>query len=457
MRTPLGAAISVSLFAVLLTSLAAACLVSCTREAQREAPNEGVPVSTVVIKQEPVPREVSCFGTITFMRKVDLSATVEGTVTRRLVKEGQPVQAGQHLVVMHNVQLELRRQQALSGIDSAQSALDLAKAKLWEGELAVEARLVAVQRAQLEMEQKRLDVEDAQQTLANKEELSKVGGVTSEALAAVRLRLQSARNDQAMIEKDLQSRQIGLRDEDLVRDGRTPSQDPETKVRQLVVLNTKTLTAEVEDARARVESAKRELEASEELLKALSVDAPSAGIVGATYVEQGEYVSQNGKLLTLMDTSSVFAALSVPESEMPLLREGMPAELLVEAVSAAPLAGTVDSVSPTADPQSGAFLVKATLPNRAGKLRPGMFVRAQITYERPSDAIVVPEKCLLQKKGQAAQVFSVVNGKAFLRQVTLGRDLGGSFVVDKGLQQGDVLIQSPPSTLREGMNVEISG
>ena len=81
----------------------------------------------------------------------------------------------------------------------------------------MEARMVAVERTELEREQKRLEVEDAAQTLSNKEELSKVGGVTAEALSAVRLRLLAAKNDYAMIDKDLVSRRIGLRDEDLKR------------------------------------------------------------------------------------------------------------------------------------------------------------------------------------------------------------------------------------------------
>ncbi|HVP17993.1 MAG TPA: efflux RND transporter periplasmic adaptor subunit [Spirochaetia bacterium] len=431
-------------------------LVSCAREKPVERTEERVPVTTYVVKEQSVPREISCFGTITFLRKIDLSATVDGTVARLFVKEGQTVREGQQLLTLRNVQLELRRQQALSGIDSARSSLDLARARLWEGELAVEARLVTVQRTELEREQKRLEVDDAAQTLANKEELSKVGGVTAEALAAVRLRLQAARNECAMIEKDLASRRIGLREEDLQRDGLVPAADLAARTRQLVQLNTKTLVAEVETARARYESARRELEASEELLKALALGAPAPGIVGAKYVEQGEYVSQNGKLLTLMDTKNVYAALSVQESEMPLLREGMPATLLVEAVSPVPLAGRVDSISPTADPQTGAFLVKAALANAAGKLRPGMFVRATIAYEKPKLSLVVSEKCIFQKKGFSAQVFSVVNGKAFIKQVTLGSDIGGSYALEKGLAKGEVLIESPPPTLREGMNVEMS-
>ncbi|HUI71228.1 MAG TPA: efflux RND transporter periplasmic adaptor subunit, partial [Spirochaetia bacterium] len=403
---------------------AAVLLTTCAKENPTPVPEERLSVATIVTKEQSVPRELACFGTITFNRKIDLSAIVDGTVDGLFVKEGQAVRSGQHLVTLKNVQLELRRQQALSGIDSARSSVELAQAKLWEGELAVEARLVAVQRTELEREQKRLEVEDAVQTLANKEELSKVGGVTAEALAAVRLRLEAARNEYAMIEKDLASRRIGLRDEDLQRDGLVPSADPTLRVRQLVQLNTKTLKAEVAAARARYESSQRELEASEELLKALAIDAPAGGIVGATYVERGEYVSQNAKLLTLMDTRNVYAALSVQESEMPLLREGMPARLSVDALSSKPLAGRVDSISPSADPQTGAFLVKAFVANPTGMLRPGMFVRATIAYERPRSSLVVPEKCIVQKKGSAALVFTVVNGKAFLKQITIGRDLG---------------------------------
>lgn len=432
-------------------------LASCAnKEKPERLAEDRQPVCTLTVKEQLVPREISCFGTITFTRKIDLSATVDGTVQQLLAREGQVVKEGQHMLVMKNVQLELRRRQALSGIDSARSSLDLAQAKLWEGELAVEARMVAVERTELEREQKRLEVEDAAQTLANKEELAKVGGVTAEAVSAVRLRLQAARNEYAMIDKDLVSRRIGLRDEDLSRDGLTPARDSAARTRQLVAMNTKTLRADVEAAQARCESARRELEASEELLKALVIDSPAAGVVGAKYVEPGEYVAQNGKLLTLMDTRNVFAALSVQESEMPLIREGMPALLSVDALSAQPLSGTVDSISPSADPQTGAFLVKAALSNQNGRLHPGMFVRATIAYEKPTPSLVVPEKCLIQKRGAVAQVYGVVNGKAFLRQVTIGRDLGGSFTVEKGLDKGDLLIESPPPTLREGMDVEIT-
>jgi multidrug efflux pump subunit AcrA (membrane-fusion protein) len=322
-----GAAAAPTVPALAVALAAALALGACAPEKPAPVVEEQVPVATVAIREVLVPCEISCFGTITFTRKIDLSATVEGTVARLLAKEGQAVREGQRLLELKNVQLQLRRQQALSGIDSTRSSFELAEAKLWEGELAVEARMVAVERTELEREQKRLEVEDAERTLANKEELAKVGGVTPEALSAIRLRLLAARNEQAMIEKDLVSRRIGLRDDDLLRDGKTPAREPAARTRQLVTLNTKTLKADVEAARARCDSARRELEASEELLNALLIDAPAAGVVGAKYVEPGEYVAQNGKMLTLMDTKTVYAALSVQEAEMPLLREGMPARL----------------------------------------------------------------------------------------------------------------------------------
>src|SRR5271169_270847 len=107
-------------------------IAACPRDKQVELPEEHVPVTTIVVKEESVPREISCLGTITFLRKIDLSATIDGTVARLFVKEGQSVREGQNLLTLKNVQLELRRQQALSGIDSARSSMDLAQARLWE-------------------------------------------------------------------------------------------------------------------------------------------------------------------------------------------------------------------------------------------------------------------------------------------------------------------------------------
>src|SRR5208282_4905256 len=86
MRRSAGAAASIAVAVCAMISLD-----SCRREEPAALPEERVPVTTLVVKEESVPRVISCFGTITFTRKVDLSATVDGTVAQLLAKEGQTV------------------------------------------------------------------------------------------------------------------------------------------------------------------------------------------------------------------------------------------------------------------------------------------------------------------------------------------------------------------------------
>jgi RND family efflux transporter MFP subunit len=428
---------------------------SCKKEAPAAGIEEKAGVKVVVMKRQEINRDVSCFGSITFNKKVDVSSTVDGTVAGLFVKEGQKVRSGDQLLLMRNVQMDLNKAQAASSLNSARSSLELSEAKLWEGELGVEARLVEIEKTELELGQKRIELEDSERILANKEDLYKVGGVADETMSGLRLKVAGAKNECKILEKDLASKRIGLRDEDLARAGFKPAASERERIRQLVELNTKTLRADVAVARSRVDSAERDLEAAQELLRQLELRAPADGIVGAKYVEQGEYAVKNTKLLTLIDTKSVYASLSIQESEMPLLREGLPARIVVEAVSNRPLVGRVESISPIADPQTGAFVVKAAVANAGGGLRPGMFVRATIAYGAPQGVLVLPERCIVQKKGSQSQVFAVVNGKAFMKTIALGKDLGGSFVVESGLSAGDAVIDGPPPMLREGMDVEI--
>ena len=171
----------------------------------------------------------------------------------------------------------------------------------------MEARQVAVQRTELEREQKRLDVEEAAQTLANKEELSKVGGVTRG--GAVRRPPASPGGAQRIRDDRKRPRFAPHR-----AAGRGSPAGRAHAFAGPAVANPPARAARTprrfvrrwrrpgRDTNPRGASWRRRRSCS----KALVIDAPAAGIVAAKYVEQGEYVAQNGKLLTLMDTKNVY-------------------------------------------------------------------------------------------------------------------------------------------------------
>lgn len=433
----------------------AAPLLSCGARPAAEPAAFALRVKAIELKEEKRASEIKSFGAISFKSKADLSAAVEGTLVAFPFKESGVVRKGQRVALLKNVQLDMRRRQALASIESAKSALLIAEARLWEGELQIESRLKSIEKAEVELEQKKLELDEIQRNLQNKEKLLSVGGVTEESIKSLQLQEAAARASCLSSEKGLEIMRIGLRDEDLLSRGRTVPQNGADRSRAFVILNTETLRAEVEAARSRVEAAEMELESVDQLIGELSILAPDDGIIGARYVELGERVQANAKVATLIQTSSLYAVFPLREEEASRVVEGMQVEVVLDAFPDRTYAARIEIVSPTIDPQSGSVTVKAALQNPGMKLRPGMFARVKVRIGAPQTVIRIPETAIAQKNGQKARVFTVVLGKAFAKEIDLGLSEDGFYVVERGLKAGDVVIDSPSPLLKEGEDVEI--
>jgi membrane fusion protein (multidrug efflux system) len=255
--------------------------------------------------------------------------------------------------------------------------------------------------------------------------------------------------------KDVEISRIGLRDEDLVARGvKVPTSEKE-RIEALVVINTLTLRAEVEAAKSQLDSAETQLSSIREMLDKLWLRAPSDGVVGALYVERGEHLTQNAKVMTLMDTKEVYAVFPVQESDSNRIREGMHVDITVDAFRDRFFSSAISQIAPIIDSQTGSVTVKAIMPNKANQLRPGLFIRARINLGTSRDIVKLPDSAIIQKRGSLAKVFTVVNGKAFMKEVHLGEELEGAHIVEKGIRPGEIIIDSPSPLLREGEDVEI--
>ena len=443
-RAPAGAA-----------ALLLALVVSCGNgKPSAQEPAGLAKVRTVTVREENAAEEISSFGSISFQKKADVIALVDGTVAELAVAEGDGVRQGALLARLENIQLDLRRQQARSTANSARSELELAQARLWEGQLQVEARIAAVQRAEIELGARRRELEELARSLKNKEQLLSVGGTTEEAMASVRLSYASARTAVELLQKDLEIRQIGLRDQDILSRGLAVPREEAARRRILVQIGTLTLAAERDVARSRAEAAEAELGSVEQLLAELEVRAPLSGIVGARYVEVGEHAAADAKLFTLISTGDVYAVFPVPESEARRVQVGAAVEVSVDALGGAVFRGTVALVSPVIDPQAGTVTVKAVLADPSLQMKPGMFARITLLPGAGRTVTVVPSSAIAQRQGVSARVFTVVNRRVFLKEAVLGAEVPGGWVVEEGLAPGERLVDSPSLLLKEGEEIE---
>ena len=403
--------------------------------------------------------EVSGFGSLSFLTKVDVNASQDGVIRRIYFREGTVVPNAAKIVELENPQIDLAVGRAENAYSQAAAALKLSMSRLLEGEWRAEAEILGIAKSEAEFAQAKKILEEQRRKAESEEKLYSAGGLSDEAIQETRFNLLNAEEQLRLMEKDLQIRTVGLRDEDLKKAGLFPASGfaSETERRSaLVTLSTITLRAETEAAEAQLEAAVKELESVRLAQSELTMYSQAAGTVGARYLEVGERVKKEDKILTLMDTGSLYVIFSLRESDALRLRKGMPAKVTVDGAGDS-YDGTVDLVSPQADSQSFTFSVRVLLPKEVvalnDKLKPGMFARVKIRLGDERPTLTIAENAIVNRKNDEGIVFVINQGRVSERKIKFGPLNGESREVISGLKAGEIAALNPDASLKEGVNV----
>jgi RND family efflux transporter MFP subunit len=452
--------IRISIKKLLGTALCCTLLPFSCSKVQASSENGIARVKAAVVEERLVRDTATGFGPLSFITKVDIAAPQDGKVSRLYYREGDRAFEGSPAVLLENPQISLAVRRAEDGFSQAEAALRLVRARLAEGEHAAEAELLGIARAEAELAEGMRVLEEERRKHGDVEKLYAAGGLSDEAIREKRFNLESSEERLRLMERDLEIRKVGRRENDLAAAGLVPPGGfprPEARKAALIRLATLTLRAEAEAAAAQLEAAGRELESARLAFSELSIDSPASGIVGARYTEKGERVKRDDKLLTLMDTDSLYAVFTLREAEALRLRRGMSAEIAVDGTGQS-YTGTVDLVSPQADSQSFTFSVRVILPSK-DNLKPGMFARVSVNTGEDRMCSAVPETAITAQKNGEGAVFVVSNGKVSERKITLGKTLeNGEYEVLSGLAPGELVVIDPEGAgvlLKEGSRVQL--
>jgi membrane fusion protein (multidrug efflux system) len=183
--------------------------------------------------------------------------------------------------------------------------------------------------------------------------------------------------------------------------------------------------------------------------------APFAGIIGIRNVSVGDYVKEGQDLVNLEDVSSLKADFRLPERYFARLKPGQTVEVTTDARPGEVFKATVDAIDPLLDSTGRAILVRARLPNREARLRPGMFARVRLIVGDRHDALVIPEEALVPA-GSDQFVFRVVDGKAQRVKIQIGARRNAKVEVIEGLKAGDVVVTAGQLKIRDGAPVKIA-
>jgi RND family efflux transporter MFP subunit len=181
------------------------------------------------------------------------------------------------------------------------------------------------------------------------------------------------------------------------------------------------------------------------------IRAPFAGVVSERFVEVGQFLRQDSRVVTIVSADPLRLQIAVPESQVASVKEGAEVSFNVAAYPERRFVGKVRFVSGALRSTTRDLVVEALVPNPERQLLPGMFADVELvigTEKLPS----VPQRALIERDDQA-RLFAVVAGRIEERVVALGPKLGERVAIRHGVREQDQVVVSDLAALSNGQRV----
>ena len=178
--------------------------------------------------------------------------------------------------------------------------------------------------------------------------------------------------------------------------------------------------------------------------------APMDGVVLRRDGEVGEVAQPGDILFWVGRPRPLRITAEVDEEDIPLVKVGQPALLKADAFPQRTLEGRVDQITPKGDPTNKNYRVRIGLPDNTPLLI-GMTTEINIVVEKVADALLIPSTAL-----RNGAVWTVDQGRARRRVVTLGLKGDARTQILSGIGQDDRIVADPPAELKDGSRVRIA-
>jgi multidrug efflux system membrane fusion protein len=384
------------------------------------------PVKTMVVATGAESNVRTFPGRVEASNKVELAFQVSGLLVNLPVREGQKV-------AENEVIAQLRPDEFQARLRALQGQLDRARADLQ----ALRAGVRPEERLRLEAQ-----------------------------LRAAEAKLVNARTDFDRATQLLQNRIISRAEFDRAETGYTVAQqnyqaalqtfEQGTVAREEVILAKE---AEVSGLEGQVVEANLQLEDS-------TLRAPYEGVVAQRFVEQGQNIRANERVVIFQDVDEIDIAVDVPEAVMAADLRTADIVQMVASFNAAPglqFPVHIKEIAQRADPVTQTFTIRVGMkaPPAGVNLLPGMTGTVTLTYRRASvlgGQILVPITAIIKESAGAEVAWAIgPDGKVERRPVKTGPVTGGSILILEGLSPGERIAVAGVPFLRAGMTVRDLG
>ena len=195
-----------------------------------------------------------------------------------------------------------------------------------------------------------------------------------------------------------------------------------------------------------------------------TIRAPFSGVLGLRQVNLGQYLKAGDPIVSLQSLDPIYVNFSVPQQQLGDLRVGAEVHVTAQGVESSDPTGTITAVNSIVDEATRNIQVQATLANREDKLRPGMFVEAQVVLGASTPVVALPTSAISyapygnsvfivgDMKGPKGQTYRGVRQQF----VKLGSSRGDQVAVVSGVKPGEEVVTSGVFKLRNGAAVVVN-
>jgi membrane fusion protein (multidrug efflux system) len=190
-------------------------------------------------------------------------------------------------------------------------------------------------------------------------------------------------------------------------------------------------------------------------------------VLGLRHVNLGQYLSGGDAIVSLQSLNPIYVNFGVPQQAMAQVRAGRTVRVTADdraGAAGTALRGQITAIDSVVDESTRNVQAQATLANAEGRLRPGMFVQAEVVVGAASAVISLPASAISYAPyGDSVFVVSDLKdpgGRTYrgVRQqfVKLGAARGDQIAVISGVKAGDEVVTSGVFKLRNGAAVHIN-
>ncbi len=169
------------------------------------------------------------------------------------------------------------------------------------------------------------------------------------------------------------------------------------------------------------------------------IRAPIDGVISERYLKLGNTIKTGDPVFRVTNFDLLVAYMFIPEREFRQIAAGQPVHIKVDALPGPPFVAKVTRISPIVDPATGTFKITIEMHDAEQRIKPGMFGRMSIVYDRHENVLQVPRSAIIET-ADGTFVFVVENEIGIRKPVETGFSSDGMVEIVSGLIDDESVI-----------------